>query len=256
VAILFLLNKFRQNSESVRDTLKKIKNGDNHILKEGLINDYKPFVINVVSKTIGKYVDLKNCEEFSIGLIAFNEAIECYDESKNTNFFNFAETVIKRRLIDYSRSNYKNNKVYPFTYFNFDEDGSKNFFEEKYLKLDASSQFDHIETKEEIALFTRKLSEYGIALKDLVESAPKHMDSKRLSIKIARVLAGNKDLFEKMEKKKRIPMIDLMKLVDVNPKTIERNRRFIIAVCFILNSNLDVLQGYVENIEKGGNTHD
>ncbi|MCR4436460.1 MAG: RNA polymerase sigma-I factor [Clostridiales bacterium] len=255
MTILHLFDKFRQNSEPIRDTLQKIKSGDN-LLKEGLINDYKPFVIKVVSKTTGKYVDLENSEEFSIGLIAFNEAIECYNESKNTNFFSFAETVIKRRVIDYTRSNYKNNKVYPFTYFDIDENDSKNSFEEKYLKVDASSQFDNIETKEEIALFTKRLGEYGITLKDLVESAPKHMDSKRLSIKIARVLSENKDLFEKLEKKKNIPMVDLLKLVDVNPKTIERNRKFIIAVCFILNSNLDVLQGYVENVEKGGNTHD
>lgn len=255
MATLHLFNKFRQNSEPIIDTIKKIKSGDN-LLKEGLINDYKPFIIKIVSKAIGKNVDLENSDEFSIALIAFDEAIKCYNESKNTNFLSFAETVIKRRIIDYIRSNYKNNKVYPFTYFDNNENEDKSYFEEKYLKVDASYQFDNVETKEEIALFTKKLGEFGIELKDLVESAPKHRDSKRLSIRIARVLAENNELSKKLEKKKNIPMVDLMKLVDVNPKTIERNRKFIIAVCFIINSNLDVLQGYVKNVEKGGNTND
>lgn len=255
MAILHLFDKFKKNSETIRDTVKKIKSGDN-LLKEVLINDYRPFIIKVVSKTTGRYVDLENSEEFSIGLIAFNEAIECYDESKNINFLNFAETVIKRRVIDYIRSNYKNNKVYPLTYFDNDENDDKNSFEEKYLKVDESSQFENIETKEEISLLVKKLDEFGISLQDLVENAPKHMDSKRLSIKIARVLAENKELFEKLEKKKNIPMVDLMKLVDVNHKTIERNRKFIIAVCFIINSSLEVLKGYVNNVEKGGNLHE
>lgn len=255
MTIFNILNKFRQNSEPIKDTLKKIKSGDN-LLRERFIEDYKPFVIKVVSKTTFKYVDLQNSEEFSIGLIAFNEAIECYNESKNSNFFTFAQTVIKRRLIDYKRRNDKNSNVYPLTYFDNDENEGKNSFEEKYFKVDASTQFDNIEIKEEITMFTKRLSEYGITLNDLVESTPKHMDSKRLSIKIARVLSQNKDLFEKLDKKKKIPMVDLLKLVDVNPKTIERNRKFIIAVCFILNSNLEILQGYVKNVEKGENSHD
>lgn len=255
MTILHRFNMFRQHSEPLRDTLKKIKSG-NKLLEEELINEYKPFIIKVVSKTTGKYFDMENSEEFSIGLIAFNEAIECYNERKNPNFLSFAEMVIKRRVIDYIRSNCKNNKVYPFTYFDSDVNENRNSFEEKYLKVDASFQLDNIETKEEIALFTKKLSEFGIRLEDLVKSAPKHMDSKRLAIKIARVLAENKELFDKLVKKKNIPMVDLMKQVNVNPKTIERNRKFIIAVCLILNGNLDVLQGYVKNVEKGGNTHD
>lgn len=254
MAILHLIDKFRQNSESIKETIKKIKSGD-ALLKENFINDYKYFIMKVASKAAGKYINIEYSDEFSIGLMAFNEAIECYNESNNTGFLSFAQIVIKRRVIDYMRSNYKNNKVYPFTYFD-NEDDDKKTFEEKYLKVDASFQLDNIEIKEEIIQFTKKLSEFGIGLKDLVENSPKHMDSKRLSIKIARVLAENKELFEKLEKKKNIPMIELLKLVDVAPKTIERNRKFIIAVCFIINSNLDVLQGYVKNVEIGGKARD
>jgi len=253
--ILHIFNKFRRNPEPLGDAIKEIKNGD-ATLRDKLINDYTPFIIKVVSKTTGMHVDLENSEEFSIGLIAFNEAINCYDANKNAGFLSFAQTVIKRRVIDYIRKNYNNSKVLPLTYFDNDEHGDKNSFEEKYLIVDASSQFDNIETKEELALFIKKLNDFGIKLEDLVKSAPKHIDSKRLSIKIARVLLQNKGLSEKLEKKRNIPMVELMKLVDVNHKTIERNRKFIISVYLILSSNLEVMQGYVENIEKGGKKDD
>lgn len=251
LTILHIFNKSRRNSEPLEDTIKNIKNGDDQ-LREKLISDYRPFIIKVVSKTTGMYIDLENSEEFSIGLIAFNEAINCFDANKNSGFINFAQTVIKRRLIDYIRKNEKNRKVYPLTYFNNGENEIESSFEEKYLVVDSSSQFGNIETKEEIALFIKKLNDFGIKLKDLVKSAPKHIDSKRLSISIARVLVENKELSDKLKRKKNIPMVDLMKLVDVNHKTIERNRKFIISVYLILSSNLEVMQGYVENIEKGG----
>lgn len=251
MAILQILKKFRQNPEPIKDSIIKIKNGDS-LLKEKIINEYKPFIINVVSKTTGKFVDTDNSDEYSIGLIAFNEAIECFDESKNAGFLNFAETVIKRRVIDYLRSNEKNNKTYPFTYFEKDDIEEDNIFEEKYLKDEASNYFENIETKEEIEIFKQKLKSFGVTLEDLVENSPKHIDSKRLSIKIARTLLDSKDLSEKLEKKKRIPMVDLMKIVGVNSKTVERNRKFIIAVYLILNSKLDVMMSYIENIEKEG----
>jgi RNA polymerase sigma-I factor len=251
VAILHLFDRFRQNSEPINDSVNKIKQGD-VLLKENFIRDYKPFILKVVSKTTGKFVDMESSEEFSIGLMAFNEAIECFDENKNSSFLKFAETVIKRRLIDYFRSNNKHSKVFPFTYFEGEKDNSSGSFEERYLKVEESTLFDSIETREEIDLFVKKLGEFGISLRDLVESAPKHVDSKKLAIEIARTMAENAEISDKLEKTKKIPMKELMQLVSVNHKTVERNRKFIIAVYFILSSKLEVMKGYVENIERGG----
>lgn len=248
---LHMLKKSRRASEPLRDVIKSIKNGDTQ-LREKLINDYTPFIIKVVSKATGKFVDLNNSEEFSIGLMGFNEAIDCFEQDKNAGFLSFAETVIKRRIIDYNRKNYKHNKVYPLTYFEKENSEDGTYFENKYFIIDSGSQFDNIETKEEIASFISRLNSFGIQMSDLLKSAPKHIDSKRLSIKIARVLTENKNLAHKLETKKTIPMSELMKLVNVNHKTVERNRKFIISVFLILSSKLEIMQGYVENIEKGG----
>lgn len=221
-------------------------------LREKFIKDYNPFIIKVVSKNMGSYVDLENSEEYSVGLLAFNEAIDCFDDSKNSGFLSFAETVIKRRIIDFKRKEAKNSKVFPISYFERQDEEGNISFENKFFTIDSSSQFSNVEVKEEIESFVKRLSSFGIKLSDLVNTAPKHMDSKRLSIKIAKVLAENKELSEKLEKKKTLPMTDLMKLVEVNHKTIERNRKFIISVYIILISPLGTLKGYVENVEKGG----
>ncbi|WP_422446668.1 RNA polymerase sigma-I factor [Thermoanaerobacterium sp. DL9XJH110] len=241
--------KRNQDTDSVKDVITKIKSGD-RALKEKFLEEYAPFILKTVSSVLKNYVEIENSEEYSIGLLAFNEAIDSYDDQKNSNFFSFAEQVIRRRLIDYIRSNYKHNMVYPFTYFENEE----SVFEERYLKVDFTSQSDNVELREEIMLFNRKLEEFNITVEDLVACAPKHKDSRRLAIKIARMIAENKEMFGKLNKEKNIPMADLMKIINVNRKTIERNRKFIIAVCLILNSDLDVLKGYVKNAEKGGDT--
>ncbi len=251
MTILHIFNKSRRKSVYLVEIIKNIKSGDKD-LREKFIKDYNPFIIKVVSKSIGTYIDLENSEEYSVGLLAFNEAIDCFDDSKNSGFLSFAETVIKRRIIDYKRKEVKNSKVFPISYYERQDEEGNISFENKYFTIDPSSQFSNVEMKEEIESFIKRLSSFGINLKDLVNTAPKHIDSKRLSIKIARVLAENKDLSEKLEKKKTIPMTDLMKLVDVNHKTIERNRKFIISVYIILISTLGTLKSYVENVEKGG----
>lgn len=251
MAILHIFNKERRKSELLGEIIKIIKAGDKDA-REKLIKDYTPFIIKVIAKTTGKHVELENSEEFSIGLLAFNEAIDSFDSDKYSGFLSFSETVIKRRVIDYIRKDYKNNQVYPLTYFQNDNSDVSNAFEEKHFKIDASSQFENIETKEELSIFINRLAAFDIKLTDLVNNAPKHLDSKQLAIKTARILAENKELSEKLEKKKTIPMVDLMQLVNVNHKTIERNRKFIISVYVILTSKLEVIQGYVENVEKGG----
>jgi len=54
-----------------------------------------------VYKATDRHVEPENSEEYSVALLAFNEAINAYDEEKHSNFLVFSEQVINRRLIDY-----------------------------------------------------------------------------------------------------------------------------------------------------------
>jgi RNA polymerase sigma factor len=224
--------------DSINHTIEKIKNGDS-VLKERFINKYKPFIKKTISSTLGKYIDSEGSEEYSVGLIAFNEAIDNFDSKKNSNFFKYSNIVINHRIIDYIRKDRRTNNAIPFSYLE-NTDG----FEEKYLVSDSHYQYDKIEVKEELLLLEKKLKKFNITLNDLVLNAPKHQDSRDMCIGIARVLAGKKNLYEKMLRKKRIPLTELMSLVDVNRKTVERNRKYIIAVSLVLQSGLEEIKEF------------
>ncbi|NLD50494.1 MAG: RNA polymerase sigma-I factor [Clostridiaceae bacterium] len=229
-------------------TVREIKAG-NKLLREEFISDYKPFIIKTVSNVTGRFIDTENSDEFSIGLSAFNEAIDSYNESKNMMFLNFSALVIKRRITDYIRRNSKHNIVYPFTYF---EDKENNYFEQTHLRTDIDMQSNY-EVSKETELFEKRLNDFGIGLNDLVREAPKHKDSKYLCIKIAKIIAENKPLFDKLERTGNIPKTELLKNIKINKKTIERNRVFIIAAALILGNGFYSLRDFVDisEIEEG-----
>ncbi|MDP4181351.1 MAG: RNA polymerase sigma-I factor [Bacillota bacterium] len=240
--------KQKLENDPLIDIILKIRQGDTS-LKDKIISDYRPFIIQSVSRVVGRYIDPLNSEEFSVGLMAFNEAISCFDEKQNRNFLNFADQVIRRRVIDYMRKNSKLSMEVPFTYFENNDNGS---FEEKYLKVDYQTNTDNVEVEEEINAFKNELMSYGISLLTLASCAPKHKDSKQLCIKIARLIAENHELYDKFKRTGNIPMNDLMKITDVYHGTVERNRKYIIAMILIIKSKLEILQGYVRDVEGGG----
>ncbi len=248
---LFSFNK-RKNSESIYEdsllqTIKQIKDGDKTV-RNDFISSYKPFILKITSKITGKYIDTENCDEFSIGMSAFNEAIDKFDTEKTGNFLLFAQTSIERRIIDYLRKSGRN-REYPFTYF---EGNNEVQFEEKYFLSDSNIQFEDIESKDEIDAFMRKLEEFGISFEDLWLNTPKHKDSRKLCFKIATVMAEDDHLYNSLNKCKSIPRNDLIKKIRVHGKTIGNNRKYIIALCLIMRSNLELSKSYLKYMKEEG----
>ena len=92
---------------------------------ESFIKTNEAFIINITSKITGIYIN-KSSEQWSISLSAFCESVKSYSLEKGS-FYAFAELVIKRRLIDFlkSQSKYKNEiSVNPY---NFECDSDEDF---------------------------------------------------------------------------------------------------------------------------------
>ena len=67
--------------------------------KNAFIKQHIPFIIKTVSQITGQYVTL-NQDEMSIALLAFNEAIDKYEEERE-EFLPFAKVVIRSRVLNY-----------------------------------------------------------------------------------------------------------------------------------------------------------
>lgn len=235
-----LLDIFKKKS-SLEERVKAIQQGDEQD-KNKLIEEYIPFIKKIISNQLGKYVDIENNDAYSIGLIAFNEAIEKYDE-KRGNFLTFASMVIKSRLIDQLRSeSRRSSEVYISQLKSDDDDDNDNYFE----NIMAIEGFEtRIETRLDITSLVQTMEEYGVSLEDLINESPKHRDTRIAAINIGKYIFQNNNLKEKFLRTKNLPTGDLMKELRVSKKIIQRSRKFIIAIILILNSDLDTLKEYI-----------
>lgn len=236
-----LLKIFKKNPLVKR--LDRIKAGDK-LEREKIIEEYLPFIIKTVSSVTNRYIESENSEEYSVGLEAFNEAINKY-ESKSGNFISFAKIVISSRTKDYLRKIKKDSKVISINQFLKEEQ------ENIYNDLATEDFVDKVIVKEEIKTFENKLNSFDITLDDLLNETPKHKDTRINAIIIAKHISENDSIKMELMTKKRIPTSKIIKELNVTQKILKRSRKFIIATVLILESDSDFLKSYI-TLDKEG----
>ncbi|SHH03708.1 MULTISPECIES: RNA polymerase sigma-I factor [Virgibacillus] len=214
-----------------------------------LLKTYQPFVAKCVSEVCKRYIDIANDDEFSIGLSAFNEAIKSYNRERGSSFLGFAKLVIKRKVIDYIRYTQKNPTVLSLDEI-YDADLLENPTEILAVKKQYQLAQDSWHRKQEILDFKEKLKVYKLSLDELTEVAPKHRDARESAIHTAKVLYENKSLRDYVLAKRKLPIKQLVKKVDISKKTIERNRKYILAVFIVLTEDYLYLKDYLKVVKQ------
>lgn len=239
------MTKKRKNT--LEETVELIQQGDNNLQNE-LIDSYKPFIAKTVSSVCKRYIH-ESDDEFSIGLIAFNESIEKYRPEKGSSLLSFAEVLIKRRVIDYIRKHSKNTTLRLDLGNDFQNDDSTGMTIENELSLGHHiKQEEEQLRKDEILQFHQALQTFGLSFQEIVEQSPKHADARKNAMTVARKLIENNELSQLLWEKKRLPIKDLENLVDISRKTIERNRKYIIAMAIILDGDFHFLKDYIRGV--------
>lgn len=209
----------------------------NHNACNELMHEYNNFILSVTSKVTGKFVT-EHDDEASVAMIAFYEAIEKYEFSKG-RFLSFAALTIKNRLIDYMRKEYKAAKVIPFSSLShFDKDGCEVEFDVE----DQSHEGNDI--KYEIESLTEELEVHGISFLELSKVSPKSKKTRRVCFKIINYILSEPQLIIELKKSYTLPIKSILKNVDVNRKTIERHRKYIIAGLIVLTGDYSYIAEY------------
>ncbi|WP_374721436.1 RNA polymerase sigma factor SigI [Peribacillus tepidiphilus] len=244
--MLSLLFGTLKKKRSLEDSITKIQSGDVQ-LREELIVSFKPFIAKTVSSVCKRYINDSD-DEFSIGLIAFNEAIDKYSTEKGSSLLAFAETLIRRRVIDYLRSQSRKQVILMDLQNDDDEDQTQSFLESEKSLQEYHKEMDAQKRREEILLYQEELKEFDVKFSDLVELSPKHSDARKSAILIANTLAQDPDLMKILYEKKRLPIKTLEEKVSVSRKTIERNRKYIIAIAIIISGPYTYLKDYIKGV--------
>ncbi|WP_028551456.1 RNA polymerase sigma factor SigI [Paenibacillus sp. UNC451MF] len=246
----------QSDTQTPEQLVVRIQEGDLR-LRNQFITDYQPYVAKVTSRFCKRYVDPARDDEFSIALGAFNEAVNQFSPQAGRSFLGFAEQVIRRRLIDYVRKEQRFSQQIPYSMFEVEdeEDNVVNPVEIHQAIEQYEKQKGMEERRSEISDLNRCLTDFGIQFSDLVDASPKHDDSRQALFAIGKQLSEDSELMRTMLTKRMLPIKELLDMVKVSRKTLERNRKFIIAVALIYNGPYPYLRDYLhikEDVIEGG----
>jgi len=220
---------------------------------DDLIRDYIPFIRSEASKCI-----LKPCteqdDEYSIAMIAFHEAILRYERGRGA-FLSYASMLIRSRIIDYQRKEFRHQETVSLNA----ERGDDN----RMILDEVADERDHYEespnleaTKQEIEELSAVMADFGVSFSDVADNSPKQERTLEACASAIRYAAENKYLLDELLRTKKLPLAQLVLGCGAESKTLERHRKYILAMLLIQTNGYEIIRGHLRHIlnRKGGMT--
>ncbi|MDI3269099.1 MAG: sigma-70 family RNA polymerase sigma factor [Bacillota bacterium] len=227
--------------------LERAKAGDRHA-RIAFLEAWVPFALKVAARASGRYVSPGHQEEASVALEALDEAIDAYDGSRGASFSTFAGTVIRRRLYDHWRKE-KRQKEIPWSSLAVESDEGDVLWpqEEREARVRFRDEEEAVWRREEMARYEKALGRWGITLEELVALTPRHADARKRALHAARLLAEEKEWTRYVERTGRLPLKEMAAdpRVGMSAKTLERQRKYILAAALIIWEGLEMLKSYL-----------
>ncbi len=212
--------------------------------KEDIIHEYSKFIRARASNTMNRIITEQD-DEYSVALIAFNEAMDSYDRTKG-NFLAFAALVIRNRLLNHIRAENRHKNSIPFSSLgSWDDEGNE-------LEFDAEAPNEGIsDAALEIQALSEELEKYQISFFDLPKASPKSKKTKTACNAVIRYLVENPEVLHGVREKKNIPAKLIKEKVKVSDKLLERHRKYIITACIVLSGEYEIIAEYLHIGEEG-----
>ena len=182
-------------------------------------------------------------------MMAFHEAIGGYSRTRGS-FLKYAAMLIRSRLVDYSRREQRHSRVLSLDAPIGEEDATLG-------ETLADDREPHEETalrdatRAEIEELTRQMQEFGVSLSDVADNCPKQqrtLDACRKALQYAR---ENPELLDDLLKTKRLPIGQLTAGSGVERKTLERHRKYMVALLLIYTNGYEIIRGHLKQVMKG-----
>lgn len=214
--------------------------------REALLEHSKPFVARVAGRQARRYLAWENDEELSVALLAFNEAVDAWREDAGAGFLGFAQILIRRRLVDHFHRQSRH-RAEGLDDPRLAEDGSLH----RLAQLNLARRNEEEGRAADLEELAGALARFGFGLRDLAQAAPRRSDAKRALALAALELASDAELMARAYATGQLPLREMAPRVRVSRKTLERGRRYLIALAVILDRRLDHLEEYLKPLLAG-----
>jgi len=230
--------------------IKAVQAASDTILMDDFVRQNESFILRCASFTVHRFIT-KSDDEWSVALLAFSQAVRDYSMDKG-GFIGFSKLVIRRKLIDYIRTQSKHSletSVNPSALDgDFDED-----HEDIAIRTAVLEQIERTpdnSLKLEIEAASQILSTYGFSFYDLAGCSPKAEKTKKACARAVAYIIHNPLIASEMMSTKLLPVKLIEKNRNIPRKIIERHRKYIIAAVEIMTGDYPFLAEYMRFIRE------
>ena len=220
---------------------------------DALIRDYLPFIRAEASKATGRIVTEQD-DAYSIAMIGFHEAIVSYRALRGA-FLPYASVVIRRRLIDFYRKEKRHQGQLSLDQPDGGEDAPP-LADRLETPDDPYTQSQLREaTRQEIAELSRQLAGFGLSLGDIADNCPRQARTLTACQRALRYAKEDPAIIPELLRTHRLPMAKLAAGSGVERKTLERHRRYLMALLLIYSNGYEIIRGHLAQLltpSKGG----
>lgn len=216
-----------------------------------LIGNYLPFIRAETAKFLKRPPEEGRDDELSIAMIAFHEAIGGYAKHRGS-FLKYASMLIRSRLIDYARKERRHRQTVSL-------DAPAAGEESASLGETLPEERDHPEesahrqaTRQEIEELSRQMESFGVSLSDVADNCPKQQRTLQACRKALAYARENRWLLEELVQGKKLPLAKLSDGSGVERKTLERHRKYLVALLLIYTNGYEIIRGHLAQVMEGG----
>lgn len=221
---------------------------------DALIREYIPFIRAEATRFLTRLCTDQD-DEYSIAMIAFHEAILSFDRSRGA-FLAYAATVIRNRLIDHRRREARHQGHLSL----HEERGAG---DERVLLDTIADPRDHFEesahreaTRQEIEELAAVMATFGVSFSDVADNCPRQSRTMESCAAAIAHAGADKTLLDELLRTKKLPLAALVKGSGAERKTLERHRKYILAMLLILTNGYEIIRGHLHRVlrQRGGVT--
>lgn len=213
---------------------------------DDLIRAYIPFIRSEATKFMARLCSEQD-DEYSIAMMAFYEAIMGYEKSRGT-FLSYASVLIRSRLIDYQRKEARHQGHLSL----YEENGAD---DDRTLLDTVADSYDHFEesatreaTRQEIEELAAAMDQFAVSFADVADNCPRQDRTLAACAAAIRYAGENKALLDELLRTKKLPMAQLVSGSGAERKTLERHRKYILAMLLIHTNGYDIIRGHLRRV--------
>ena len=196
---------------------------------DALIRQYLPFIRAETVRFTHEAIEHGQEDALSIAMFAFYESILRYQASRGA-FLPFAARNIRNRLIDQARAE-RRHRGHLSLQTPVGEDAEGELGDTLADPEDAPAALEHrLASRQEVDELGRNQASFGLQYSDVADNCPRQTRTLAACRRVLAYARANPALLDKLEQTGRLPLQQLADAPGVERKTLERHRKYLVAI--------------------------